>query len=66
MEDHSDDEMDDSHQHMVNVRNRCIEREIILVMKDLNAKIGENHSINVVKISGLGVKNEAGDEWAEW
>ena len=54
--DHSDDEVDLFYQQLYSVRSQC-RTEVTIVMGDLNAKVGECCSGNMVGSFGLGNRN---------
>ena len=64
--DHSDDEVDLFYEQLDNVRSQCRSGEVTIVMGDLNAKVGESCSGNVVGSFGLGDRNARGDKWVGW
>uniref|UniRef100_A0A0P4VZ55 Endonuclease/exonuclease/phosphatase domain-containing protein n=1 Tax=Scylla olivacea TaxID=85551 RepID=A0A0P4VZ55_SCYOL len=64
--DHSDDEVDAFYEQVDSAWGLCKPGEVTLVMGDLNAKVGEGRSGNVVGSFGLGERNERGDKWVEW
>lgn len=64
--DHPDDEVEEFYDIMGQALRHCKPNEIIIVMGDLNAKIGEGRQGEVVGPYGLGDRNERGDKWIEW
>ena len=56
--DHSDDEVDVLCEQVDSARRQCKPGKVFLVMGDLNAKLGEGCSGNVVRDFGLGESKE--------
>src|SRR5215469_11659415 len=47
-------------------KNQCKQHEMIVVMGDLNAKVGNELFDEVVGPLGLGDRNDGGERWIEW
>ena len=54
------------YEELDNVLSQCRSGEVTIMMGDLNAKVGEGWSGNVVGSFGLGDRNARGDEWVGW
>ena len=64
---YSEEAMDDFYEQLETAKRQAGSQDIVVVvMGDLNAKIGAGSSGDVVGPFGLGVRNERGDRWAEW
>ena len=64
--DHSEEDVELFYEQLDKVRNQCKSGEVTLVMGDLNAKVGEDCSGNVVGHYGRGDRSARGDKWVEW
>ena len=47
-------------------KEHCKSQEVVIIMGDLNAKVGEGKHSDVVGMHGLGEKNERGQKWIDW
>lgn len=64
--DHTEKEVDTFYQDLVNAMKTCKSQDIIMVMGDLNAKVGKGPRGKAAGPHGLGERNERGDRWVEW
>ena len=51
---------------LTETHRKCKTNEILVVMGDLNAKVGRNRNGNIIGPFGLVVKNERRDLWVDW
>ena len=61
-----EEDLDEFYEMVEQAMRQCKPHEIILIMGDLNAKIGEGREGEVVGPFGLGVRNEKGERLVEW
>ncbi|XP_027220178.2 craniofacial development protein 2-like [Penaeus vannamei] len=47
-------------------KRKCKSQEVIIIMGDLNVKVGNNTDNEVLGKYGLGVQNERGEKWTQW
>ena len=47
-------------------KEHCKSQEVVIIMGDLNAKVGEGKHSDVVGMHGLGERNERGQKWIDW
>lgn len=47
-------------------KRQCKSQEVVIVMGDLNAKVGRGRQDEIVGPFGLGERNERGDRWVDW
>ncbi|XP_065066164.1 craniofacial development protein 2-like [Rhopilema esculentum] len=47
-------------------KSHCKSQEIVVIMGDLNAKVGQEADGEVIGKHGLGIQNERGERWAQW
>ena len=47
-------------------KEHCKSQEVVIIMGDLNAKVGEGKHNDVVGMHGLGERNERGQKWIDW
>ena len=64
--DHSDEEVEEFYEELDKARKACKAQEVLIVMGDLNAKVGRGKEEQVVGPYGLGERNMRGDRWVEW
>ena len=64
--DHSDEEIEEFYEQLDTAKRQAGSQEIVIVMGDLNAKVGRGPSGSTVGPFGLGVRNERGERLAEW
>ena len=64
--DHSEEEIDEFYEQLETAKRQTGSQDVVMVMGDLNAKVGAGSSGHAVGPFGLGVRNERGDRWAEW
>ena len=63
---HSDEEMEEFYEQLNVAKNLCKSQDIVIVMGDLNAKVGNEKKYDVVGPHGLGERNERGSQFIEW
>ena len=54
------------YEEMEEAINQCKSAVLLIVMGDLNAKVGGERVDDIVGPHGLGEKNERGERWIEW
>ncbi len=62
----TDDEIETFYEDLDQAKRQCRSQEILLIMGDLNAKVGRGREGNIVGPHGLGTRNENGERWIEW
>src|SRR5215469_5197255 len=62
---HEEDEMDKFYREVQSAKDQCRQHEMIVVMEDLNAKVGNERFDEVVGPWGLGDRNDRGERWIE-
>ena len=62
----SESDIDNFYDDLDKAKDHCKSQEIIIIMGDLNAKVGEGRFDNVVGEYGLGQRNERGERFIEW
>ena len=63
---HTDEEIEAFYEDIDKAKRQCKSQEIVLVMGDLNAKVGKGKMGNTVGPHGLGTINERGQRLIEW
>ena len=61
-----DEEIEKFYEDLELAKSKCKSQEIVIIMGDLNAKVGEGRSGKIVEDFGLGVRNERGERFVEW
>ena len=64
--DHTEDEVEEFYEDLNKARKMCKSQEVVMVIGDLNAKVGKGVERQVVGPYGLGVRNDRGERWVEW
>ena len=64
--DSTEEELDEFYDQLDEARRQCKNHEIVIVMGDMNAKVGNAEVEDIVGPFGLGVTNERGERWIEW
>ena len=64
--DHSEEEIVEFYEQLETAKRQAGTQDVVLVMGDLNAKVGVGPSGHSLGPFGLGVRNERGDKWVEW
>ena len=59
-------ELEKFYDEMDKATKQCKSDELLIVMGDLNAKVGDERIDDVVGPHGLGKQNERGERWIEW
>ena len=62
----TEDDIESFYDNLDTAKAHCKSHEIILVMGDLNAKVGKGQSNETTGKYGLGKQNDRGDRWVEW
>ncbi|MGX9987587.1 reverse transcriptase domain-containing protein [Soonwooa purpurea] len=62
----NDEEIDTFYTTLDNARAQLKSQEIIIVMGDLNAKVGSDTAGETTGKYGLGTRNERGEKWVQW
>lgn len=63
---HTDEEIEAFYEDLEKARKQCKSQEIILIMGDMNVKVGKGREGNIVGPHGLGTRNVRGERWVEW
>ena len=63
---HDEEDIDQFYQELNQAREQCKEHEVIMVIGDLNAKVGQGRTADTVGPHGLGSRNERGDRFVGW
>ena len=61
-----DDEIDNFYEKLDTAKAQCKSQDVIIVMGDFNAKIGEGREEDIIGPYGLGIRNERGERLFEW
>ena len=64
--DSSEEEIDLFYEQLDEAKRQCKSQDVIIVMGDLNAKVGNEEIEQVTGRFGLGEMNERGERWASW
>ena len=62
----SEQDIEVFYEQLHQAKKQCKSQEILIVMGDLNAKVGQGRYEDIVGPHGLGERNERGDKWIEW
>ena len=62
----SEDEINQFYDKLNLAKQQCKAHEVIMIMGDLNAKVGRGRVGDTVGFFGLGDRNDRGDMWIEW
>ncbi|XP_069972235.1 craniofacial development protein 2-like [Penaeus vannamei] len=62
----TEEEIDRIYSEVEEAKQQCGSQEVVIVVGDLNAKVGQDRYQSVVGNCRLGVKNERGERWMEW
>lgn len=62
----NEDEIQKFYEDVTRARTQCKEHEVIIVMGDLNAKVGKGRYKDIVGEYGLGTRNDRGNRFVEW
>ena len=64
--DANEETIDRFYDDLEQAKRQCKASEVMIVMGDMNARVGEQRMNNTVGPHGLGTINERGERWAEW
>ena len=59
-------DIENFYEDLEKARAQCKSQEVVIVMGDMNAKIGEGRDENIVGDYGLGERNERGEKFINW
>ena len=64
----SEEEIEDFYSDLEDAHKKCGNQDIVIVMGDLNAKVGgeQDPLQEIVRKHGLGERNDRGDLWVDW
>ena len=62
----TDDEIDEFYNLLESTIDQVKSNEVVVVMGDLNAKVGQERNGNIVSPCGMGEKNERGEKLIEF
>ena len=62
----SEQDVEVFYEQLHQAKKQCKSQEILIVMGDLNTKVGQGRFEDMVGPHGLGERNERGDKWIEW
>ena len=64
----SEEEIEDLYSDMEDAHKKCGDQDIVIVMGDLNDKVGgeQDPLQEIVGKHGLGERNDRGDLWVDW
>src|SRR5215469_10999577 len=63
---HEEEEMDKFYREVQSAKDQCKQHEMIIVIGDLNPKVGNESFYEVVGSWGLGDRKDRGERWIEW
>ena len=61
-----EEEIDKFYDMLDKAKGQCKSQEVVIIMGDLNAKVGSGKYGDVAGKYGLGIRNERGQRWVEW
>ena len=63
---HDEDSVNRFYDEVTKAKEQCKQHDIVLVMGDLNARVGNERIDDVVGPHGLGNRDDRGEKWVEW
>ena len=64
--DSADEVIDTLYDSLDKAKSQCKSNDIVIVLEDLNAKVGHGTVGKAVGPHGIGERNERGDRWVQW
>ena len=64
--DSADEVIDTFYDSLDKAKSQCKSNDIVIVLGDLNAKVGQGTEGKAVGPHGIGERNERGDRWVQW
>ena len=64
--DSADEVIDTFYDSLDKAKSQCKSNDIVIVLGDLNAKVGQGIEGKAVGPHGIGERNERGDRWVQW
>ena len=64
--DAEEEEIDQFYEELDTAKKHCKSQEVVIIMGDLNAKVGRGRDEDTVGPHGLGIRNDRGERWIEW